>query len=223
MGVANKELPYTDQDVLQLDLMMSEVWGIAKRLELELKLIHAARNGDPFDAISDSVSLIDLEQRILRCNLASTRLFKRGFDGILGKHCWELVQGTDHPIEDVPCCGPAGAAKQKASLCLKANAGCSHGGSVTERTGNGDRAVHIVQTIRAGCAEQSMRDLLAMLEAVQNELYVFRPDPCSLSMLTATAQHNLGYSEEQLLQMTPWTLSRSATGVCTINGTTHIR
>lgn len=206
VGVANKELPYTDQDVLQLDLMMSEVWRIAKRLELELKLIHAGQEWQTtFDAISDSVSLIDLEQRILRCNLASTRLFKRGFNGILGKHCWELVHGTDHPIEDCPMLRACRSRKTESQLVFEGQRWLQITvDPLLNEQGMVTGAVHIVHddTERVA-AEQSMRDLLAMLEAVQNELYVFRPDTLQFEYVNRTAQHNLGYSEEQLLQMTP--------------------
>lgn len=206
VGVANKELPYTDQDVLQLDLMMSEVWRIAKRLELELKLIHAGQEWQTtFDAISDSVSLIDLEQRILRCNLASTRLFKRGFDGILGKHCWELVHATSHPIEGCPMLRACRSRKTESQLVFEGQRWLQITvDPLLNEQGMVTGAVHIVHddTERVA-AEQSMRDLLAMLEAVQNELYVFRPDTLQFEYVNRTAQHNLGYSEEQLLQMTP--------------------
>lgn len=103
VGVANKEQPYTDQDMQQLELMMSEVWRIVKRLELEKRLVIAGHEWQAtFDAISDSVSLIGLDQRIIRTNLASTRFFNRDFKQIIGQHCWELVHGTDHPIDGCP-------------------------------------------------------------------------------------------------------------------------
>ena len=70
VGVANKALPYTEQDLQQLELMMAEVWRIVKRLELEQKLIQAGRQWQTsFDAIKDSMALLDADQRVLRCNL----------------------------------------------------------------------------------------------------------------------------------------------------------
>jgi|GEM_PF-1075036 len=206
VGVANKELPYTDQDVLQLDLMMSEVWRIAKRLELELKLIHAGQEWQTtFDAISDSVSLIDLEQRVLRCNLASTRLFKRNFEAIIGTHCWELVHGTDHPIEDCPMLRACRSRKTESQLVFEGQRWLQITvDPLLDEQGVVTGAVHIVHDDTERVAsEQSMRDLLAMLEAVQNELYVFRPDTLQFEYVNRTAQRNLGYSEAQLLQMTP--------------------
>lgn len=206
VGVANKEQPYTEQDVLQLNLIMSEVWRIVKRLELELKLIHAGQEWQTtFDAISDSVSLIDLEQRVLRCNLASTRLFRRDFKAIIGTHAWELMHGTDHPIEDNPMLRACRSRKTESQLVfegqrwlqIKVDPLLNEQGEVTG-------AVQIVHDDTERVAsEQSMRDLLAMLEAVQNELYVFRPDSLQFEYVNRTAQRNLGYSEAQLLQMTP--------------------
>jgi PAS domain S-box-containing protein/putative nucleotidyltransferase with HDIG domain len=43
-----------------------------------------------FDAMTDSVALFDEEGRVLRCNVATTVLTGRGFDDIVGRHCFEV-------------------------------------------------------------------------------------------------------------------------------------
>jgi DNA-binding response OmpR family regulator len=55
-----------------------------------------------FDAISDAVSLMDLEWRILRCNVAMAKFLGKPFSDIIGRPCWELVHGTSEPIEGCP-------------------------------------------------------------------------------------------------------------------------
>jgi len=55
-----------------------------------------------FDAMNDSICLIDRRGKILRCNRATARLLGKPVADILGRHCWQLVHGTAKPIEDCP-------------------------------------------------------------------------------------------------------------------------
>ena len=103
VGVANKVLPYNQSDVLQLTLMIEGVWKIAARLKLEEQLIRASHDWqNTFDSISDSIALIDPEQRIIRCNLATSHVLGRDFADIINQPCWKLFHGTDAPIPDCP-------------------------------------------------------------------------------------------------------------------------
>ncbi|MDU0459151.1 MAG: PAS domain S-box protein [Geobacteraceae bacterium] len=103
VGVANKTLPYDQSDVLQLTLMMEGLWKIAARLKLEERISRAGHEWQStFDAISDSIALIDSDQRILRCNRATGILLEHGFSDIVGQPCWKLFHGTDAPIADCP-------------------------------------------------------------------------------------------------------------------------
>jgi PAS domain S-box-containing protein len=206
VGVANKNLPYTDFDTQQLDIMMAEVWRIAKRLEMESKLIHAGHEWQTtFDAISDSVCLIDAEQRILRCNVASTRFFKCSFKEIIGQHCWKLTHGTDQPIEGCPMQRALYSRTTESQLIFEGNRWLHITvDPLLDEQGVLTGAVHIVHddTERVE-SEQSQRDLLTMLEAVQNELYVINPDTLRFEYVNDCAQKNLGYTLSQLKQMTP--------------------
>jgi PAS domain S-box-containing protein len=56
-----------------------------------------------FDAIADAISVLDAEHRIVRMNLAMARLVGCSEAEALGRHCWELVHGTDQPPENCPC------------------------------------------------------------------------------------------------------------------------
>jgi len=206
VGVANKELPYTEQDVQQLELMMAEVWRIVKRLELEQKLIQAGRQWQSsFDAISDSMALLDTEQRVIRCNLATTRLLNRSFHEIIGRQCWELVHGADHRIDGCPMERVYQSRRSESKLLFE-------GGRwlrvtvdpLLDQQGELTGAVHIIrdETERVA-ADQAQQELLAMLEAVQNELYVFNADTLRFEYANGTALRNLGYRLDQLLQLTP--------------------
>jgi PAS domain S-box-containing protein len=55
-----------------------------------------------FDAISDAVSLLDPEGRILQCNKSMPQLLGKPLDEIIGRTCWEVIHGTSGPIEGCP-------------------------------------------------------------------------------------------------------------------------
>jgi len=55
-----------------------------------------------FDAMNDSVSLINLEGKILRCNKAMIGFLEKPSNEIIGSFCWELVHGVSEPIEGCP-------------------------------------------------------------------------------------------------------------------------
>ncbi len=206
VGVANKEQPYTEQDSQQLSLLMAEVWRISQRIELEKKLVKAGHEWQStFDAISDSVSLIDRDMRILRCNQACGQLFKREFKDIIGHHCWEVIHNADGPIEDCPMLRSLQTRKTESQLIFQGNRWLhltvdplldeQHEvtGAVLIIHDDTDRVV----------SDQSQRELLSMLEAVQNELYVFSPDTLLFEYVNQSALNNLGYSLTQLQTMTP--------------------
>jgi PAS domain S-box-containing protein len=103
VGIANKAAPYTETDQLQLSLMMDGVWKIVRRLELELELAAASRQWQTtFDSVSDGICVLDQQHRILMSNNAMCRLFNTDREQLKGRHCWEIVHGTDHPLEGCP-------------------------------------------------------------------------------------------------------------------------
>ncbi len=56
-----------------------------------------------FDATHDAIWIIDKEHRILRSNKTASEIFQRPIEEIIGKHCWEIVHGTDGVIPECPC------------------------------------------------------------------------------------------------------------------------
>jgi len=55
-----------------------------------------------FNAMSDAVSLIDLEGRIVYCNAAMVNLLGKRSSEINARTCWELVHGSPAPIDGCP-------------------------------------------------------------------------------------------------------------------------
>jgi len=58
---------------------------------------------DTFDAIGDSISLIDLEWRVIKHNRATQVLLGKSATEIGGHTCYELMHGSSQPIENCPC------------------------------------------------------------------------------------------------------------------------
>ena len=58
---------------------------------------------DTFDAVSDSIFIVGKDHRIIRCNKAFLALVgKDGEEQVVGRACWEVVHGTDVPIDSCP-------------------------------------------------------------------------------------------------------------------------
>ena len=55
-----------------------------------------------FDNISDAVSLLDEDGKILKCNSAMTRVLGKTSAEIVGRHYYEMVHGTSAPVEGCP-------------------------------------------------------------------------------------------------------------------------
>ncbi|MEJ5311349.1 MAG: PAS domain S-box protein [Anaerolineae bacterium] len=55
-----------------------------------------------FDAANDAIWVLDGEQRILQSNRTAERFFGKPREIFIGRHCWEIVHGTDAPIPECP-------------------------------------------------------------------------------------------------------------------------
>ncbi len=55
-----------------------------------------------FDATNDAIWILDQDQRIQRTNKKAEHLFQRPAGELIGRHCWEIVHGTDQPIPECP-------------------------------------------------------------------------------------------------------------------------
>ncbi|MDD2308650.1 MAG: ATP-binding protein [Desulfuromonadaceae bacterium] len=72
-------------------------------MDLEQKLaVIASEWRETFDAIEDSVWLLDMDRRIIRANRASQRIFGKLPQDIVGLHCCQAVYGKALPRIDCP-------------------------------------------------------------------------------------------------------------------------
>ncbi|MBW2589764.1 MAG: PAS domain S-box protein [Deltaproteobacteria bacterium] len=97
--IMTKKPTYEELEKRVLELKKAEFKR--KRAEKELKEA-ATKWQSTFEAMSDSVSIVDLNGHILEYNSATLKMFEVSDLEIKRKHCWELVHGMPEPIENCP-------------------------------------------------------------------------------------------------------------------------
>jgi PAS domain S-box-containing protein len=55
-----------------------------------------------FDAMQDAICLLDRESRIVHCNQRMQEMTGLPRESLIGRPCWEIMHGTDGPIEECP-------------------------------------------------------------------------------------------------------------------------
>ena len=82
---------------------MGLLTNIAERKLNEQLLEKSAQQwNSTFNAISDIICVIDSEGKITRCNHASERLFKKPYENIIGKTCWEVLNCPSERLKKCP-------------------------------------------------------------------------------------------------------------------------
>lgn len=113
-----------------------------------------------FDAISDSVCMIDPDGTVTRCNNAMTTLLGKPYNEIIGFTCWELVHGTTGPIEGCPIL-PMRETRHKESADLQIGEGYFNVvvDPLFDEEGNIISAVHIISDVTGHKrAEEELRE-----------------------------------------------------------------
>jgi PAS domain S-box-containing protein len=87
----------------RIDELESAGRGDALRQQVEASLRASVEQWyTTFNMMSDAICLIDPQGRIERCNRAMVWLLDKPLSEILGHYCWEVVHGTDKPIDGCP-------------------------------------------------------------------------------------------------------------------------
>jgi len=85
------------------DYHIAVVQDITGRKQAEAALQAASRNWQTtFDAIGDALVLLDRESRIVQSNRAFLDFLGKPAAEVTGRHCWEVVHGTQAPIPECP-------------------------------------------------------------------------------------------------------------------------
>ena len=83
---------------------VSTIRDITERKKAEEQIGRAAEEWKKtFDAISDSVFVLDKEHRFTNANKALCDLLRKEPKELIGKRCYEVMHGADEPVLDCPC------------------------------------------------------------------------------------------------------------------------
>ncbi|MFA7402743.1 MAG: PAS domain S-box protein [Pelobacteraceae bacterium] len=84
-------------------LVLSMVRDISERKEIERQITSSAQEWQhTFDAVEDSVWLLDMDRQVTRANRASQAIFGKSPQDVLGLHCCDATYGTTVPRTDCP-------------------------------------------------------------------------------------------------------------------------
>jgi len=115
-----------------------------------------------FDAIGDSVILLDSEFNILQANAATSSLLGKPLDEVVGQRCCKLVHGSDEPLENCPLIKTKTTKKREKAELYIAEKGIWALVSVDpilDEQGNLTGAVHIIRDItQRKKAEEALRE-----------------------------------------------------------------
>jgi PAS domain S-box-containing protein len=103
VGIANKPGGFNDDDA-EAAMEFGELVGLSLRncrAEEKLK-VAASEWKSTFDSISDFVSVHDRDFRFVKVNRALADYLGMGAEELIGKHCYEVLHGTDEPWPGCP-------------------------------------------------------------------------------------------------------------------------
>jgi len=138
-----------------------------------------------FNAMSDSVCIVDLNGHILKYNSATLKMFDVSDREIEKKQCWQLVHGLSEPIENCPIVRMK-KSKQPESMTFQKN---GHWLEVSvnpifDETGQMKSAVHVVSNITE--LKQTQEENLKRRQYLESMLY-YAP----IAVVTLDSKHRV--------------------------------
>jgi PAS domain S-box-containing protein len=159
-----------------------------------------------FDAIKDSIILTDNEFRIVQANRAASQLFDRPLDQIIGKTCWQLVHGIDHPPEECPLKGAKDSKKhEEIELYLPQNGiwVTDSVDPILDEQGGLTGVVHIIRDItgrkQAEILLRRERDRAQKYLDVAGVMFVAIDAEQRVGLINKKGCQILGYTEDEII------------------------
>jgi PAS domain S-box-containing protein len=155
------------------------------------------------DAVTDAVCFLDIDQRILHCNRAMTKMFGLTQKEIIGKHCWEVVHGTSKPILKCPS---SRAKKSLARENVEIRKGDRYfniiADPIVDKKGKIKGVVHTLQDITAQkhtvqSLQESENKYRELMENISEVIFSVDIDGC-ITYISPAMTHLTGYSTNEI-------------------------
>jgi PAS domain S-box-containing protein len=176
---------------------------------VEEATIRAAREWQmTFDSTNDMIWLLDSEQRVLRANKVSEKLFKHQCGDLFGMHCWDIVHGTTAPIPECPLLrAKKNLSRESMELQIGDDWFIVTVDPIVDATGQYDGAVHIVRDITdRKRSEEELREsegkFRALADSAPTAVMLYQDDRWIYA--NSAAENISGYSVKELLTMNFW-------------------
>ena len=163
-----------------------------------------------FDAISDSVFVLDKENRFTAANKALCDFLRKEPKELIGKRCYEVLHGADEPLPDCPCVKAKVTRKPEAIEKADPHSGLWFLLSVWPLFDENDEyagCVHIVKDItERKDAEEKLKKLKAfderIIDSLGEALLVIDPDDYRIINVNKEALKQLILRREDLIGKT---------------------
>ena len=172
-----------------------------------------------FDAVSDAIFLTDASYTIVKCNRAAAEMWQCAPEILVGKKCYEVIQGAETPA----CACPLASVretKRRQVLTFVQNGRCLEVkvDPIFDANGNFTGTVHVITDITERREVDTLRkNFFDTMNASLNELYIFDAQTLKFEFVSAGAIGNLGYSLDELRRITPLDLKPEFTPVTFAN------
>jgi PAS domain S-box-containing protein len=198
--IRNKAIRNADGRLLRLEIATDITHR--KHAEQTFKLTESAWK-NIFDAIPDSVVVLDLDYKIIKANKTTAELFGTTPEEIIGRRCYEVFHGSNAPVVGCPRSKLLQTQRTVSEEIYDPQKGryLSITDSPIFENGKLKASVHIVKdiTIRKRI-ENALQLSQFSLERCADTVYWMGPDARFIYANNAASQ-NLGYTREELLSM----------------------
>ena len=175
--IRDRSLPiYSSGRLVRVDGIMEDITQNHQDHEVVKSAVSLWRN--TFDAMRESLMILDRDYRVMQCNLAMRKLLNKPEEEIIGRRCWELVHGTENPVEKCPC--PRVLTSQQRESMIEEMNGRIYEVTVDpqfDNQGEINAFIHIMSDITEHLhAEAALREshqtLLTVLDSIEATIYV---------------------------------------------------
>ena len=166
-----------------------------------------------FDAMADIVTIQDKDMRIVRANKAAHQLFQVSLGELSGKHCYEFFTDKSEPCSGCPLIETLQSEESHSAIMTHEKSGKTFQVSssvINTENGEFQYLIHVAKDITE--QKQAEEEVVLFHELVNQSndaIYVVDPRTSHYLYANQKGYENLGYTEEELLQLGLCDIDRS--------------